>query len=133
VLGQCTALTHLDLSRNRIGDAGAQRLKEWWSGPEGRLYLVYRYSLPISAWNRALVRAFRSTWKLSHSTPSSATSITVVPILPAPPTPFPAVSSKSPCLYTLLYVARLVTCQDPESRVANVVGELDDDRGNEVW
>jgi hypothetical protein len=28
VLGQCTALTHLDLSRNRIGDAGAQRLKE---------------------------------------------------------------------------------------------------------
>ena len=39
VLAQCPALDHLDLSGNRFGDAGAKRLTESWSGPEGRLFL----------------------------------------------------------------------------------------------
>ena len=46
VLAQCTALAHLDLRRNDIGagDAGAQRLKESWSGSEGGLLLKSQVS-----------------------------------------------------------------------------------------
>jgi hypothetical protein len=40
VLGQGAALAHLNLSNNRIGDAGAQRLKE--CGPEGGLDIHQR-------------------------------------------------------------------------------------------
>ena len=37
VLGQCTALAHLNLNYNLIGEAGAKRLTASWSRPEGGL------------------------------------------------------------------------------------------------
>jgi hypothetical protein len=40
VLSQCPVLARFDLGSNNMGDAGAQRLTESWSWPEGGRFRI---------------------------------------------------------------------------------------------